>query len=349
MLHIIIQILTYLVILDYTAWAEMIEKGPSKGKREAPMAEPSTEYLPPRIEAPYATYSPVQLQSLGENGQNTSPYYLPNAYNSPTPTSLNFGSNFNNYGVESLQSFEQRGNEIGSDFSQSVSENNGAYAYGNLHNAADIYGNSGLHLSEFNRLSGYNSFDFEGSQQRNPYYGNAVSASPNRFVEYIKGPKQSTVGSSSPPNYATGVKGLGYYTQPVSDVDAAPLRNSKPVALTSPNLLRKPSSFIGEQDSQSTFRPSYFLGSSFVSTTSDYQPSLTSLGTVNQHLTSSSQNSPTETRVYLPPVTTKFSPNHQLSHYASKPISTSYGIPDNIFYTRNEPRAKVFKLPFTHS
>lgn len=31
----------------------------AKGKREAPMAEPSTEYLPPRLEAPYATYQPI--------------------------------------------------------------------------------------------------------------------------------------------------------------------------------------------------------------------------------------------------------------------------------------------------
>lgn len=319
----------------------MIGRDSPKGKREAPMAEPSTEYLPPRIEAPYATYSPVQFQSLGENGQNTSPYYLANTYNSPAPTSLDFGSDFNNYGAEALQSLEQRGNEIGSELSQSVSGPNAAYAYGNLHNAANIYGNSSPHLSTFNRLSSTETFDSVRPQQTDPYYGNAASASPNRFVEYINGPKQSVLGSStSPPNYATGVKGLGYYTQPPFDAHESPLRNSKPVALTSANLLRKPSSSsIGEQDSQSSFRPSYFLGSSFVSTTSDYQPSLTSLGTGNQHLTSSTQYSPTQTRVYLPPVTRKFVPNHQLSNYATKPISTSYGIPDNIFYTRNDPRA----------
>lgn len=345
--------LTFLSILNYTACAEVIGKGSLKGKREAPMAEPSTEYLPPRIEAPYATYSPVHLQSLGENGQNTSPYYLPNTYNSPAATSLNFVSDFNNYGVEALQNLEQRGNEIGSDMSQSVSGPSSAYAYGNLHNVANIYGNSAPHLSAFNRLSGSET-DFVGPRQRDPYYGNAASASPNRFVEYnsvINGPKQSVSGSStSPPNYATGVKGLGYYTQPVSDAHESPLRNSKPVALTSANLSRKPSSsFIGEQDSQSSFRPSYFLGSSFVSSTSNYQPSLTSLGTGNQHLTSSTQYSPTQTRVYLPPVTTKLVPNHQLSNYATKPISTSYGIPDNIFYNRNDPRAKVFQLPFSHS
>lgn len=325
----------------------MIENGSPKSKREAPMAEPSTEYLPPRIEAPYATYSPVQ--SLGENGQNTSPYYLANTYNSPLPTSLNFGSDLNNYGVETLQSLKQRGIEIGNDLSQSVSGHNDAYAYSNLHNAANIYENSALRLSPFNRLSGSESFDFVGPQQTDPYYGNAASASPNRFVEYINGPKQSALDSSSPLNYANGVKGLGYYTQPVvSDAHAAPLKNSKPVALISSNLLRKPSSF-GEQDSQSSFRPSYFLGSSFVSSTNDYQPLLTSLGTGNQHLTSSNPYSSTETRVYLPPVTTKLTPNHQLSNYAMKPISTSYGVPDNIFYARNEPRAKVFKLPFRHS
>lgn len=326
----------------------MVGKASPKGKREAPMAEPSTEYLPPRIEAPYATYSPIQLQKLGENGQNTSTYYLANTYDSPTPTSLNFGSDFNNYGFETLQSLEQRGNEIGSDLSQSVSGHSSTYADGSLHNAANLYGNSATHLSAFNRLSNSESFDYVRPQQKDPYYGNAASASPNRFVEYITGQKQSTLGSSSPPNYATGVKGLGYYTQPVSDEHIAPLRNSKPVALTPTNILRKPPFFTGEQDGQSSFRPSYFLGSSFVLPTSEYQASLTSLGTGNQHLTSSSQYSPMQTRVYLPPVTRNFLPNHQLTNYAKKPISLSYGIRDNDFYFRNEPKATVLKLPFSH-
>lgn len=43
-------------------------------KREAPMAEPSTEYLPPRLEAPYATYQPI----LAGNPHQTSFYQ--NAY-----------------------------------------------------------------------------------------------------------------------------------------------------------------------------------------------------------------------------------------------------------------------------
>lgn len=331
----------------------MVGNGSPKDKREAPMAEPSTEYSPPRIEAPYATYSPLQLQSLGENGQNTSPYFLANTYNSPTPTPSNLGSDLSGYDVQTLQKLEQCGNEIGSDLSQSVSGDNGAYKFGNQHNAANIYGIPAPKLSAFNRLtSGSESFEFLEPQQRDPYYGNAASASPNRFFEYLNGRKLPTLGSNIPANYATGAKDLGQHTQPfydIKDAPAASLRNSKPVASTSENLLGKPASYIGEQYSHSSFRPSYFLGSSFVSSKSDYQPTATSVGTGNQHLTSSSQYSPLQTRLYRPPVTAKLTPNLQLPNHAMKPIITQYGVPYNIFYAQNEPRAKAFKLPFSNS
>lgn len=342
------------------AMADVSNENGVKGKREAPMAEPSTEYLPPRIEAPYATYSPVQLQSLGEGAQQPPSFYFSNSYNSPTNAAANFGPNINHYALPPL---EHSGNDIGNGLSQSVSSFNDAYNYGGLNNAANIYGNAATHLSRFNRLNepdlygnsntnGYSDFKSD-SKNNSPYYGNVPYSSPNGFnIGFSNGPISSALTSSNPPSYAVGVKGLGHYTQPVpvSNLHTNPLKNSRPVALTAANALRKPPSFIGEANSQSSFRPSFFLGSSYVSSTSDYsQPSLTSLGTTNQYIPPSNQFIATQTRNYLSPVMSAFTNNNQLPiNYATKPPGTSYGIPDAFVYARNEPKATVYRLPFAH-
>lgn len=354
--------------MNCLAYAEISSENAAKGKREAPMAEPSTEYLPPRLEAPYATYSPVQLQSLGESAQHQNAYYLSNPFVPPTAAVPSFGADYSNYGVDTLPSLEHNGNDIGNSLSQSVSNFNDVYDYGRLNNAGSIYGNSPAHLSTFNRLSqadfygnslnnrypglksGSNQFSQPGSQFGDSYYGNAAFATPNGFNGgYSNDPTSSALTSNGPPSYAAGVKGLGHYTQPVpvSQLHTNPLKNSRPIALTSANLARKPSPF-GDSNSQGSFRPSYFLGSSYVTSTSDYnQPSLTSLGTGNQYIPPSNQYLPSQSREYLPPATAGFTNNHQLPlNYATKPPGTSYGIPETLVYTRNEGKASVYRIPF---
>lgn len=366
------------------AGAERTSENAAKGKREAPMAEPSPEFLPPRLEAPYATYSPVQLQSLGESGQQQSSFYHSNAYNTPIGGAPSYGSEFGNYGGdESLSALEQIGNDIGNEngngngLGQTVSNFNDAYNYGHLNNAANAYGNSASHLSTFNRLSQsnniYNSnnenpnhnrfsgfknrpqnqFTPTSSRYNDPYYGNAAFVNPNEFNgRFPSNPTHSSLISNGPPSYAAGVKGLGHFTHPTSSLHTHPLKNSRPIALTSANL-RKPSSFGSDANGQNSFRPSYFLGSSF-EPSNDFnqpQPQLTSLGTGNQYHSPQAQYLTSQPQEFnLQQDISNFGAKYQTSaSFITKPQATAYGVPETYIYTRNEPRASVFRVPFGRS
>lgn len=106
----------------------------------------------------------------------------------------------------------------------------------------------------------------------NQFYGNPLSDA--------KYPSTSALVSNEP-QYGPGGKG---YNQP-QPLNTQALKNSRPVALQPPHLQRKPPSFLNDQKNPN-FRPSFLLGSSVLSSTPDYdQPTLTSLGELNQFLT----------------------------------------------------------------
>lgn len=92
-------------------FAEMASDDDSvaKEKREAPMAEPSTDYTPPRLEAPYATYSPLLAN---ENAPQAS-YYQSSPFNQgPTTPSADVPYEYSRYtGVIPLPPVD--GNDLG--------------------------------------------------------------------------------------------------------------------------------------------------------------------------------------------------------------------------------------------
>lgn len=99
----------------------------AKGKREAPMAEPSTDYLPPRLEAPYATYQPITVGATipqTQYYQQQSPYSQQSAGASGSsgpigpisPVSQVPVYDYGRYGVVPLQNLDN--NDISNDLSQ---------------------------------------------------------------------------------------------------------------------------------------------------------------------------------------------------------------------------------------
>lgn len=94
-------------------------------KKEAPMAEPSQDYLPPRIDAPYATFTPlIKTQNFAASDSNPN-YFLPKQYDYPSttptpsfaPTEPTYSSGLNYRNSEQLVA-PITGNEIGHGFPQ---------------------------------------------------------------------------------------------------------------------------------------------------------------------------------------------------------------------------------------
>lgn len=293
-------------------------------KREAPMAEPSVEYLPPRLEAPYATYQPILA---GGSVPHTSFYQSPTPssfYQSPTPSSFYQSSapssapayEYNRFtGVQSLSPVES--NDLGNGQHPGPPYNNNQYSNGgfsnnnnnNVRGGNSAYGgftkygqnsqanfatNYALGNGFGQSLNVYENnapnFDQYSTLKENSF-GNPGSGFDNSFYgnpSFSTENKYPTSAAlvSNEPAYAAGVKGLRHYTQsaPVSNLNTQTFKNSRPTALQPAHLARKPPSFLSEARNPN-FRPSFLLGSSVLSSTPDYnQPTLTSLGTSNQYL-----------------------------------------------------------------
>lgn len=406
----------------------------AKGKREAPMAEPSTEYLPPRLEAPYATFQPL---TVNHGGAPQPSYFQQSAFNQQSPfndpPSFNEQSPFNQppsgqpvgppvgppapapayeysrfAGVIPLQGIDN--NELGNGINQEPYNNNpgppyfnnvygvsGAYTEGNSYGGVNSYGNFikygqgnvrsnygptnglGQSLNVYNENQfGNNGGNFEQySTIKNSHFGNSGSNfGQNSFVanQANKYPSSASLRSNQPPSYASGVKGLGHYSQPLTHLNTQTLKNSRPVALQPAHQQRKPPTFL--QDSKNpNFRPSFLLNSQVLSSTPEYgQPTLNSLGTTNQYIPptqpipeqliaqpiaqqyaqpidgqylqpvheqytapQSLGQLPLAQREYLPPVTPNF-----VNSYQQLSEQPGYGLPETIIYTKSSPYAERY-------
>lgn len=126
----------------------------AKGKREAPMAEPSTEYLPPRLEAPYATYQPILAGSSATHGN----FYQQNSFNQPQNGPSAQPYEYNRYtGVQPLHNIDS--NDLGNGLHPGPPYNHQLSGGFNGNNGApNSYG-------QFNKFQGSN------SQENAPTYG----------------------------------------------------------------------------------------------------------------------------------------------------------------------------------
>lgn len=403
----------------------MSDDNVAKGKREAPMAEPSTEYLPPRLEAPYATYQPIlaggtvpQTVFYQQNPYNQqspfsqqNPYNQQNSFNQVSSTAAP-AYEYNRYaGVIPLQTVDN--NDLGNGLHPGPPYNSNAglnSGYGNRNTNANfnngninenINGNTNLNNENvgdgFGNVNSYGSFVKYGQNGYPTSYaqvnglghslnvydnnGNGFGTNSGQFEQYstIKNshfgdsganlgnsyygsPSFSNTGNKYPsssalisnePVYASGVKGLSHYSTPgVSNVNAQPLKNSRPVALQPAHLQRKPPSFLSEARNPN-FRPSFLLGSQVLSSTPDYnqetinqQPQLTSLGTTGQYIPPTQQFPqqfpqqyinqqsigalPLAQREYLPAPVSNIPNGYQ---NVEQPIT--YGLPETIIYTKS--------------
>lgn len=138
-----------------------------KGKREAPMAEPSTDYTPPRLEAPYATYSPLLA-----NGNSPQSYYQSSSFSQQGPTTPAVPYEYNRYtGVIPLPSVD--GNDLGNGLKPGPPYN-------------DVYG---LQPPAFNgNLPGRNAFNqnngYGGFGNNNGYNAANVGPGYDAFNKY---------------------------------------------------------------------------------------------------------------------------------------------------------------------
>lgn len=202
-------------------------------------------------------------------------------------------------------------------------------------------------LGSFNNPNTFNNpSPFSGGPGSNyldhPVYGNPISDA--------KYPSAGALVSNGP-------GGKGYNQQQPLNTQA--LKNSRPVALTPPHLQRKPPSFLNDQKNPN-FRPSFLLGSSVLSSTPDYgQPTLTSLGELNQYLAQQQNIQLIPTDQYAPPLQMGSLPLAQRDYLPAPPQPqflngyqsvdnfggqiqqqtpvTSYGeaLPDTIIYTKS--------------
>lgn len=226
----------------------------SKGKREASIAEPSTGYLPPRLEAPYATYQPI---TVGGNAP-TAQYFQSTPFNqhpSAAPAASPAYEYNRNSGFIPLQTVENNnlGNEIYSRTSYNINpgpsyDNNiygvsGAYTESNSYGGVNSYGSfvkygqdnvpvnygpsNGQSLKTYNGGNGFenNAGHFEQySTIKNSHFDNDVSNVDSSFYRNQAGSGEGVHESkyptsaallSNPPSYASGVKGLGHYKQSI--------------------------------------------------------------------------------------------------------------------------------------
>lgn len=304
----------------------------NKGKREAPMAEPSTEYVPPRIEAPYATFSP--LQSLGENIPQAS-YFLSNSYGIPSAQTPYFDRNPAN---------EPNGNDLGQGLNPPPQPYNNIYdgpipQYANVIPLETAGSNSASYNNYPNNYPNYEGFPVFKNEPNQKFAQSSATFFGNPSFGVSNGSPSTAALVSNQPSYATTTKGLGYYASPQnleSKYYSQGIKNNRPVALQPAHLQRKQPSFLTDNQHQNSFRPSFFLGSSTLTSTSEYnsrsnnnnQPSLTSLGTTNQYISPIQSSQPyqytsTQPKVLFPP-------------------STSYGFPDTIVYSRDNTNSPIY-------
>lgn len=350
-----------------------------KGKREAPMAEPSTEYLPPRLEAPYATYQPIVV---GASAQHTSFYQSPTPAPAPAyeysrytgvlplhtvdtnelgngqypgppygSQHLNggFGNNNNNNnnirggGSSAYGGFIKYGQNAQANYASNYAQSNGFGQSLSVYNANE-YDNNAPQLDQYSTIK-ENSFGNPNSGFDNSFYGNPSFNTENKYPS-------SAALQSNEPVYAAGIKGLRHYTQsgPVTNLNTQPLKNSRPVALQPAHLARKPPSFLSSEPRNPNFRPSFLLGSSVLSSTPDYnqpfnQPSNQPFNQPSNQPFNQPGNPTTLTSLgtsnqYLPP-----SPTQSLPEQYSGPQSIG-GLPLQNNGIGNLPLQREYLPPF---
>lgn len=350
----------------------MSDENVAKGKREAPMAEPSTDYTPPRLEAPYATYSPItggnvpqpiyyqQSRTPFNQGPSAPPYEynrytgvipLPTVDNNDLGNGLNPGPPYNpngnynggnGYGGTAPNSY---GNFPKYNQNQPINYPTSYAQLNGLGPSLTVYG-AGAGGNVYDNNAGNNN-QYAGG--RSPFSNAANSGNyENSFYgnpSFGGGDKYPTTGAlvSNEPSYAS--RGLRHYSQP--PLNTQTLKNSRPIALTPPHLTRKQPSFLTDQRNPN-FRPSFLLGSSVVSSTPDYNigqggATLTSLGeTSNQYIF---PNQGIQEQYAAPPSIGSLplaQPNYENNNnyqspdnFGQNPPSTSYGLPETIIYTKS--------------
>lgn len=392
------------VLVHSMAIAVEITETSVKGKREAPMAEPSTDYLPPRLEAPYATYAPILTQN--ENIPQAS-IFIANAYGIPvgqspfldripavpavpvagdasanaigtelTPPPQQFNNLYdgsipkyqgvlplNNGGVNqgSFNNYPNAPNYPNVNYPNNANYPSANYPSGNLQSANYPSGN----LQNANYPTNIDAFNNQFSSSRQfyrPQYGfsngftNGVPSGltssvpsglssgysstgaelPNGFLSSNSFTSNAALFSNTPA-FATSTKGLSQYSSNVAmpKMYMKPVKNSRPIALTPSHLQRKPQPSFAPADTSGSFRPSFLLGSQYVTSTSDYKQSANAaLGMSNQYLSSPSPQSSSsnqyvtrDTKSYIPP-------------------GTSYGVAETPFYMRESMKSSIFGAPY---
>lgn len=241
----------------------------AKTKREAPMAEPSTEYLPPRLEAPYATYQPIlagnpsQTSFYQQNAYNQPSAYnqpnsfdQPNAYNqrAPAPAPVSTPSTpyeYNRYtGVLPLSSVENNDlgnglnpgppysngyNELSAGYSQGGGYNGGGY------NGANSYGNYARQNALFNGASQRTQINSNQvnslGQSLNVYGGTGYTSNAGNFDQYstIRGQFGNSAANVDNSFYGNPSYGSVENRYPSS----AALISNEPVYVTSPKATQQ--------------------------------------------------------------------------------------------------------------
>lgn len=234
----------------------------SKEKREAPMAEPSQEYLPPRLEAPYATFQPIinhvpqssylqaspfnQHQS-GNVHQPATPAYEYNRFAGVIPLQTvdnnelvdNQGSSYNNQGLS-----YNNNNQGPSFINQGSAYNNQAQSYNNnpgppyLNN---IYGVSGAYTEgkSYGGFNSYGSFIKYGQGSNIPtHYGSSnglgqsldVYSDGNGFGNNVNFDQYSTIKNGQYGDLGSNYEN-SFYGNPVSKYpSSATLLSNRPLS-----------------------------------------------------------------------------------------------------------------------
>lgn len=243
----------------------------AKEKREAPMAEPSTDYTPPRLEAPYATYSPLVAN---ENAPRAA-YYQATTFNGgPTTPSAAPAYEYNRYvGVIPLPPGD--GNELGNGLKPGPPYNNAPYGltppgfngdagrnlYDNNNNNNNGYGRSNNHNNNGNGFNGqYDTFAKYGGQNSQGQYATSY-AQLNGL-----GPSLTVYGENGQGNKNNN--NPGSYTGQTSLDIKSPYNSPSPFS-NSPNSYNSPGSFNNPSPFNGASGPSNFDGSFYGNPLSD--------------------------------------------------------------------------------
>lgn len=209
-----------------------------KGKREAPMAEPSTDYTPPRLEAPYATYSPLIASA---NAPQASYYQSPPFNQGATAPAAPY--EYNRYtGVIPLPA---DGNDLGNGIKpyglSPTPFNGGRNAFGNNNG---FNGNNGFGNNNNNGYNAGNGFNGANYGAFNKFGQNSQGQFPTSYAQ-LNGLSPSltvydTNGNGNKPGFYAAQQSPDFKSLPN---DVSPINN--PSTFNNPNPFngRGPSNF----------------------------------------------------------------------------------------------------------